>query len=403
MVAYYFPPLGGIASIRAMTFARYLPEWGWTPVVLASAGSSQRRDDSLALDVGTVTRARTFEAGQLGPAIVGDPPAGPSTGSRGLLRRSLRVLAHRYLYWPDPQVGWYPSAVRAGRKMLRLDKFDAIFSSSVPITAHLVARTLHRESGIPWVAEFRDPWADVVLGDGQSERRDRLERSFLRESAAVVTVSPSWKARFLEKGAARAYVITNGFDPDEVSVRPASGFVVTHLGSVYPGLQDLRAVWEALARWRAAEPAQRLSLRFVGDVDDRLRREISGYGLSDILEVTGFLGHRAALDATAASSALITAGFHPDHPLYRGVIPAKLFEYLGTGLPILYIGGPETDAARILATQPGCHVIGAADVEGALSALLAARQEGWCRRDLVDFSRLALAHQLADVLESVRP
>lgn len=97
MVAYYFPPLGGIGSIRAMKFARYLPEWGWNPTILAPAGSPQRRDDSLVFDETKVIRARAFEIGQLGQSIVVggsvEEPSGPGASIRGSLRR----FAHRYL------------------------------------------------------------------------------------------------------------------------------------------------------------------------------------------------------------------------------------------------------------------------------------------------------------------
>lgn len=400
-IAYYFPPLAGIGSIRAMKFAAYLPDWGWQPTVLAPSTRAHPRDDSLVYPESHVIRTQVFEMSRFGKRVVGLGESAAPAAVPGF-RARLRRFAHRFLYHPDAQVGWYPFAVAAGRRALREMRFDAIFSSSFPVTAHLVARRLHRESGLPWIAEFRDPWADVAPDARAGDRRDRLERSLLRDADAVVTVSPSWRDRFLEKGAGRVEVITNGFDPvDLPPASPIDGFVVTHLGSFHPRSQDLRAVWEALQRMRALEPALRLRVRFVGEVAGEVHEQLAGYGLTDVLEVTGLLPQRAALAATSPSSVLIAAGFRPERPLYRGVVPAKLFEYLGSGLPVLYVAAADTDAARLLGGHRACHVVEPGDVDGALRALAASRGEGRVQRDVGRFTRHALAGDLARVLEGV--
>ena len=398
MIAYYYPPLAGIASIRAMKFARYLPEWGWEPTVVAPAGSPQPQDGSLPLSDAPVVRAASLEIGRLLRRKTSPgPTAPPATGEKSSLREALRRFAHRRLYRPDPQIGWYPFAVAAGRTLLRESRFDRIFSSSFPITAHLIARRLHRESGVPWVAEFRDPWADVSGGGTQ----ERLEREIVREASAVVTVSPTLCDRFLAKGARRAEVITNGFDPADVATGRADGFVVTHLGSVYPELQDLGAIWDALARMRAEDRSLPLRLRFVGELPPSTREAIARRGLDDVLEVTGLIGHREALARTAASTVLIAAGFHHRHPQYRGVIPAKLFEYLATGLPVIHVDHHDTDAARMLSNQPGCHVVAPEDVEGAARALRASLGAARVQRDLGPFTRRVLTGRLATIFESL--
>jgi glycosyltransferase involved in cell wall biosynthesis len=399
MIAYYYPPLAGIASIRAMKFARYLPEWGWEPRVVASAGSPQARDSSLPVSDALVVRAETLEVGRLlrRSSVAAPKPAPPGAARDHGIRAALRGFAHRRLYRPDPQIGWYPLAVRAGRSILREVRCDRIFSSSFPITAHLVARRLHRESGIPWVAEFRDPWADVALGAAE----DTLEREILREASAVVTVSPTLRDRFLAKGAATAEVITNGFDAEDVGQGAPEGFVVTHLGSIYPELQDLGCIWDALARLREEDPSLPLSLRFVGELPAATRDAIARRGLGDALEVTGLLGHREALARTAASTVLVAAGFHDRHPQFRGVIPAKLFEYLATGRPVIHVDHADTDAARLLASHPGCRVVAPMDVDAAARALRASVGAPRVDRDLACFTRRALAGRLATLLDSL--
>jgi glycosyltransferase involved in cell wall biosynthesis len=403
MVAYYFPPLGGIGSLRAVKFATYLPEFGWEPTVLAPRDGAYYRDPSLTFPEERVIRTSSFEVSRLGKRAVGAGGTDTEAAAVGPTLGQVRRFVRRWIYHPDAQVGWYPFAVAAGRRALRDVRFDAIFSSSFPITAHLVARRLHRDHGVPWVAEFRDPWADVPPDAKSGDRRDRLERALLRDADAVVTVSPSWRDRFLEKGPRRVEIVTNGFDAADLpAASPSDDYVVTHLGSFYPRMQDLSAVWEALKKIRAQEPGLRLRVRFVGEIAVEVRDEIAAYGLSDVLEVTGFLSHRAALAATMASSLLVAAGFRREDPLYEGWIPAKLFEYLGTGLPIVYMGAASTDAARLLAEQAACRVIAPGDVESVLAAFLEFRRQGRIHRDLAPYARRALAGQLGEIFASVR-
>jgi hypothetical protein len=190
MIAYYFPPLGGIGSIRAAKFAQYLPAWGWSPTIVTPANAPHPEDPSLEHDERCVIRTRSFELSRFGKRLVrpgGQEAKGPDYGT---VASTARQLAHRYLYFPDAQVGWYPFALRAARQAMVKTRYDAIFSSSVPITAHLVAHRLQRASGVPWVAEFRDPWADAGEEAGR-HRRQRLELTLLGGAHTVVTVPPA--------------------------------------------------------------------------------------------------------------------------------------------------------------------------------------------------------------------
>ncbi|PYQ09435.1 MAG: hypothetical protein DMF83_03320 [Acidobacteria bacterium] len=401
MVAYYFPPLGGIGSLRAMKLATYLPESGWDVTVLAPRRGTYYRDPTLTFPEEKVVRTGSIELSRAGKTVLAPRTSDTEAARVGSLRRLVRDAARKWLYRPDPQIGWYPFAVRAGRRALREGRFDAVFSSSFPITAHLVGRRLHRDSGLPWVAEFRDPWTDVIAdGEPRKAREVARERSIVVEATRVVTVSEAWAALFRGKGARDVGVVTNGYDAADLAPgRPPDGIVVTYLGSFYSDRQDLSAVWPALRRIWDTSPSRRFRLRFVGDLDRGLRREIAAHGLEEALEVTGFLPYREALARTADSSILLGAGARDERPILKGLIPAKLFEYLGTGLPILYVGDPGSDAALLLARQPGCFVVAPGDAASIERALRQALDTPRLARDLEAYTRRALAARLAVILD----
>lgn len=405
MVAYYFPPLGGIGSVRAMKFARYLPELGWEVQVLAPRNGAYFRDPSLAFPEAKVTRSFSLEISRAGKRATGagGDDTRPAQVGRGMGR--VRDLVRRWIYRPDPQVGWYPFAVAAGRRLLREQRFDAIFSSSFPVTAHLVARRLAQDSGLPWVAEFRDPWTDLTAYDSPLRRGldQATEHSILGHAREIVTVSPRWRELYLARGAQRVSIVTNGFDPgDYPELEPPTRPTATYLGTFYSDRQDLATALRALGALRKSGVLPEIALRFVGRSPEPLSRLLGEVGLADATEITGYVTHQAALRHLAASSLLMLAGPAGDSegPL-RGQIPAKVFEYLGAQRPILLVADPEADVARLLRDMKGAAVVPPRDVAGAQRAIVSLLAAGprVDRGDLTPWTRRFLAGQLAEALE----
>lgn len=392
MVAYYFPPLGGIASLRALGFAEHLPEFGWEPVVLAPSNGAYLRDPSLAYRRDRVVRAWSPELSRAGKRILytGGDDVRPATV--GAVRALARGLARRWLYFPDAHIGWYPAAVVRGSRMAARRSFHAIFSSSFPITAHVVARTLHRRTGIPWVAEFRDPWSDRRRNAG------RLERALADEASALVMPSPSWSVAHAERWGRTVLTIPNGCEPTPLAAPPRGELIACYLGSYYPGRQDLSAAWAALARMAASGTVSRVRLRIVGEMTGVMRAELHRHGLEPLLETTGFLPHREALRQIAGASVLLAAGGEAD-AAGAGWIPAKLFDYLQSGVPIVWVGKPSDDAAALLALHEGCHIVGRGDVDGVVSAFEASLGMRY-ERELSGITRRDRAQQLAKVLDT---
>jgi glycosyltransferase involved in cell wall biosynthesis len=403
IVAYFFPPIGGIGSIRAASFAKHLPEFGWEATVLAPAGTPHAADPSLDVGQVSVVRTRSLEVSRLGrrPAAgVGDvatphQPAARSAPSRWLRRAVKQVI------FPDAQIGWYPAAAAAGRRLLRERRFDLIFSSAFPITSHLVGRTLKRRSSLPWVAEWRDPWSDDPQFRLISAPALRLERAIAAEADAVVLPSQTFTEYYARRWGVEASAIGHGSDAafDEAMPRPNPP-VLAHVGSYYPGRQSLETLWSALAEMRRrGDEIPRL--RWVGAFPDEARAELERHGLGDIVDLTGFVPQPEALSLMSGASALVACDFADSAPLSLGTTPAKLLEYVASGVPIVYVGHPRGEAARMLSTYDGCHTVAFGDVEAAIRAVQTAVGDVVHQRDVAGLSRRTRTAELAGVFDTV--
>jgi glycosyltransferase involved in cell wall biosynthesis len=400
IVAYYFSPIGGIGSIRLTRFASILPELGWDVTVLAPRDTPHEHDPRLEFPEKRVVRARSIELSSVGRAALSVPAGEAATSRSRPVIGALRSAAHHYVFFPDPQIGWYPGAVSAGRQLVREQRFDAVYSSSNPMTAHLIARTLSRRAGLPWVAEFRDPWADRRAPDYPYKRAAAgLERRLAREATRVVMPSPTWARHYGEHWGVEVDVVPNGADIKAVARQRPERPTLTHVGTYYPADHDLSAVWRALARMRKDGAAELPRLRFVGPLPDEVPAELRRYGLEDLIESTGFVPHDEAMREMASTSMLLASGAAGDDAARRGWVPAKLFDYLATSVPILYVADAESDAAQLLAGRPGCNVVAPDDVDGAAAALAAGLSGGDFPRDVTDLSRETRARSLAEVLE----
>jgi glycosyltransferase involved in cell wall biosynthesis len=347
MIAFHFPPLMGSSGIhRTLNFVRHLPKFGWSPLVLTA-------------------HPRVYEAvsgdqlAAVSPDTVVERAFALNTARHlSLLRRYPAFLAR-----PDRWVSWWLGAVPAGLRLIRRHRPDAIWSTYPIATAHLIGATLAKLTGLPWVADFRDPMAhDGYPRDPKTwQSFKRVEERVFDRGSAFVFVAPGaarlYRHRYLGIEGGRVFVIENGYDEDTFAAveagtdrtQPLNPGRVTllHSGVIYPSERNPEPLLAALGELVAAgriEPS-RLRLRFRAAVHEALLHRLAAqYGVEPCLEILPPVPYREALAEMLRADALLILQS-------RGCneqIPAKLYEYLRCGKPVLALTDPEGDTAGLL-------------------------------------------------------
>jgi glycosyltransferase involved in cell wall biosynthesis len=364
IISHFFPPYNSIGAVRVGKIAKYLRQFGHDVRVLTTM--DQPLQATLPLDIPkeeviytswiNVNRPVELVLGGRGRVAVRGYTTGSGTPS--LIKR-LGLFYKNLTNLPDGQIGWYPYAVAAGRRLLQGWRPDVIYASAMPVTSLLVADALARDSGIPWVAELRDLWMDNPYLDLPVWRRRverRLEARVIGAARGLVTISEPLAETLRRRFAAPVEVVTNGFDPEDypVGARPASDGVVriVHTGMIYEGRRDPSPLFQALAE--LGEGARQIRLAFYGRYLSIIEPLAERYGVRGSVEIHDPVPHREALRIQAEADILLLLLWNDTRE--KGSFTGKVFEYLGARRPILVIG-PSNNVASRLIVERGVGVV----------------------------------------------
>ena len=398
VLAYFFPPLGGAGVQRTLKFVKYLGALGWDATVVSTRSALYpARDPSLLEEVPEKTRVIRTPALPLAHWV-----------SLVLYRLRLKRL-FAWVTWPDGGVGWFPFALWAGLGAARRDRPDVIFSSSPPQSGHMAALVVHRLTGIPWVADFRDEWAADAHRADQPRTLARLaarfERAFTKRARRSVAAAGYFEIAGLANDDPRRVEIPNGVDEADLprSIHPpADRFVLAYVGTIY-GIRDPSPVFRALARLidRGEVDRGRFEVRLVGSL------WLEGFEPPAGIDVqsTGYVDHSRALQEMSAATALLL--YVPSASLAPS---GKLFEYLASGRPILCLAHPDNLASRLVSDW-GAGVVADPHDESEIERAILTLWQRWQqtglpdqedvrRRTLEQYSRRGGAERLAAVLEA---
>lgn len=377
IITYHWPPMGGGGVQRWLKMSKYLRDYGWEPIIFTVTDAEiSLPDESLLEEIPTAVetiRVPIWEPFALYKKFTGkksDEKVQPGLLSEGEGKQWLNNIAlwiRGNVFIPDAKRFWIKPARKALIQYLKENQVDAIVSTGPPHTTHMIALGAKQKTGIPWLADFRDPWTFIdyydklKLSPYADKKHHALERKVLNHADKTITVTWSWADEFNKRNFKREVeVITNGYDPAdfETEHKPTldSYFSITHIGSMNAD-RNPKAFWPVLKQLKESDPrfSEKLKIKLIGPVDRSIFQAIEKHDLSENLEHIKNLPHQEVIPHLQRSAMLLLP--LNDTPNISGVVPGKLFEYMGAERPILCIGKTDGDAARILLEANAAEVI----------------------------------------------
>lgn len=395
ILTYHFPPSAASGTFRMLGFVQHLPRFGWQALVVAPPRLPWEPTDQ-ALPERVPPGTPVYHVPY--PDILTWKP----------IRRFFRGASC-----------WLPLAAAGCYRAIRRHRPDAVLTSGPPHVIHLLGRHLRRWTGLPWVADFRDPW--VAAEPSQTHRiaaawEARAEPRVMREADAIVANTPGTRDLFCQaypRYAAKITSITNGYDPEAFEANPTpslsgSSIEIVHTGEIY-GNRSPAAFLEGVRRLDAgALGGRELRVRFIGNLADAKQKdeidEKIQNGLNATVCLEGHVPYHESIRAIVRADLLLML----DTPKRRVGVPAKLYEYIGANRPILALAEPESDVAWVLRESGLPHRIAPPldpeAIRGALTELLldpaTVRCSGPQTPIQTRFTRRHLVGELATVLDS---
>ncbi len=378
MVAYHFPPLAGSSGIqRTLRFVQHLPAMGWQPIVLSA---DERAYERCSMDL-----------------LQEIPPGTPVCRAFALDTARHLAVRGRYLSAlarPDRWISWRFDGIRQGLRLIKHHHIRVIWSTYPIATAHVIGAALHRRTGLPWVADFRDPMAqEGYPEDPLTWRRFAAIEAEAASHASLLcfttrSAAATYRARY-PSASDRIVVLENGYDEpsfaraeaettDRSALNPGR-LTLLHSGIVYPSERDPTKLFQALGTLKADDPgtAAQLLIRFRAAVAEELLRELARqYKVEDLIEILPPVSYAQALaEMLRADALLVMQGANCNEQ-----VPAKVYEYLRAGRPIIALTDPAGDTWGVL-DEAGVKAVGRLDDAQAIGCMLTrfARdpQSGW--------------------------
>lgn len=379
IITYYWPPSGGSGVQRWLKFAKYLPKYGWEPVIYTPLNPEANTEDTaLFKDVapGTeVIRRKIWEPYSFYKSLFGKKSSSSDGGKHikaNLIGSNAKGLGHKLsmfargnFFIPDPRCFWIRPSIKYLVKYLEEHPVDVIVSTGPPHSMHLIAKGVAKATGIKWVADFRDPWTEIFYFkhlelSGWAYRRHRsLEQSVLDAADVVTVVSRKMQEDFAARTSTPVKIVTNGFDhadfecaagPDrnipDIDVGKRM-FSLVHTG-IFVDNGNPDHLWEVLGEKAADNPQFRdnLQIRLMGQVDASVLQGIEKAGLESNLINMGYRPHtEVVLWQQMAQVLLLPLRKEPEA---AAILTGKFFEYLASGREILAFGPVDGDLAKAL-------------------------------------------------------
>jgi glycosyltransferase involved in cell wall biosynthesis len=363
IITYYWPPSGGAGVQRWLKFSKYLPLYGWQPVILTvdpEYAAYPVTDNSLLKNLSSELEIHLTRATDYFAIYKKDKTRIPAAGFAYNIDNTLKGRILRFIrgnfFLPDPRRGWNKYAFKKACELIESGNITHVITTSPPHSTQLIGLKIKKKyPGINWIADLRDPWTDIYYYNlfyptFISKLIDSAyEKKVLNKADKIVTVGSSLKALFSSKlsGAEnKITVITNGFDDDDFAGLDSSSpeiFTISYTGTLsdtYP----VTVFLDALDFIR--EEGYNYRLKFIGTVTPKQKDLILSRSGAAPVEFISYVDHPTAIKYMLETSVLLL--IIPVHKSNRSIITGKIFEYIASGKPIVCVGPPDGDAAEIL-------------------------------------------------------
>ena len=362
VITYYWPPAGGPGVQRWLKFVTYFKEFGIDPIVFIPDNPHYPiTDESIGSELPEGIQIIRFPIKEpYGFANLISKKKITQVSS-GIITKRKQTVLEKVLLWirgnffiPDARIGWVKPSINFLRNFIADHHVEAIITSGPPHSLHLIGKSLKEETGIKWVADFRDPWTTIHyhkslrLTKRAQKKHIALESEVLTKADHIVVTSATTKKEFQKITQTPIEVITNGYDSnDNFKLNLDIKFTLSHIGTLLSNRNPI-VLWEALSELCSENPefSKDLLIQLAGSVSDAILISIQKYGLMDQCVALGYLSHQKAIQLQYNSQVLLL--IEMNLPETKAIIPGKLFEYLAAKRPILAIGPVDSDVEKII-------------------------------------------------------
>ena len=367
IITYYWPPTGGSGVQRWLKFSKYLPEMGWQPVIYTPENPERLvTDESLVAEIpaeAEVIKTHITEPYSLARKLMGGGDGkgaglNPINAQQKGFKQKAALWARSNFFVPDPRVWWVRPSVKYLKEYLKGHPVDVIVSTGPPQSMHLIGLNLHRATGIPWVADFRDAWTKIFyfkhlsLTPKAARLHHQQEKAVLDGATRVVSVSPMELEDLRGMSKTPMSLITNGFDEQDFAgpepPQHPGEFRIVNAG-LFSSDGNPLALWDTLKKKCDSSPGFKaaLRIRLAGKVDAEVLEAIRERGLGENLQYLGYLSHAESVKELRAADMLLL--LLRREPEYARAVPGKTFEYLAARKPVLGIGQEYSASAKMIA------------------------------------------------------
>ena len=412
IITYYWPPAGGAGVQRWLKFSKYLPEYGYTPIILTvdeKYANYPQKDSKLVNEISDklkVHKTKTFEVFSIYQKLVSsnEMPYGgfANENNPSLLKKVARFIRGNF-FIPDPRKGWNKYAFKAALKIIKDYNIDTIITTSPPHSTQLIGLKLKKKTNINWIADIRDPWTEIYYNKefyktSLANKIDyKYEQQVINNADKIIVVSDSIKLSFSKNKKEllnKISIISNGFDTDDII--KSSDTNNNTINIVYTGtISDIYPMNIFIDAIKSIEN-KNINIKLVGQVNEIFKQKIENDNLTNIFEFIGQVNHEKSLEYL--SKADIALLLIPEIKDNKGILTGKFFEYLGSKKAILGIGPSDGDVAKILKETNSGKMIKYNDINSIINFINNFNKNKYSFEGIEKYSRKELTNKLIKLI-----